>query len=210
MRRQPIFCSQFIWIFSFLLIVTGFVHANDKYPGKYRLMKEPEIHTKSKVVLLEFADFYCPHCHMFDNEVGAKLKKEFGSSLEIRMIGFPVMRGKLPTAFEMYEQARKMGKGPAMKAVLFRSIHKERIHIFDRALRATLIREIGLNVKDFEAEMATGKPYKSLKKGEKWGERIGVTHTPTIVLNGNIRVDNIGINNLRAIIKGILEHDNAR
>jgi len=198
------------WVLGFLLILTSIVQAGDKYPGEYRLMEEPEMHTKGKVVLLEFADFYCPHCHMFENEVGSKLKKEFGDSLEIRMIGFPVMRGKLPTAFEMYEQARKMGKGPAMKAVLFRSIHKERIHIFDRALRATLIREIGLNVKDFEAEMATGKPYKSLKKGEKWGERIGVTHTPTIVLNGNIRVDNIGINNLRAIIKGILEHDNAR
>ena len=77
MRRQPIFCSQIIWIFGFLLILAGLVHANDKYPGKYRLMKEPEIHTKGKVVLLEFADFYCPHCHMFENEVGAKLKKEF-------------------------------------------------------------------------------------------------------------------------------------
>jgi thiol:disulfide interchange protein DsbA len=147
---------------------------------------------------------------MFENEVGSKLKKEFGDSLEIRMIGFPVMRGKLPTAFEMYEQAQKMGKGTEMKAVLFRSIHKERIHIFDRKLRAILIQEIGLSVKDFEAGMATGEPYKLLKNGEKWGARIGVTHTPTIVLNGNIRVDNIDINNLRIIIKGILKQDKAR
>ena len=210
MRRQPIFCSQFIWIFGFLLILTGLVHANDKYPGKYRLMKEPEINTKGKVVLLEFADFYCPNCHMFENDVGAKLKKEFGDSLEIRVIGFPVMRGKLPTAFEMYEQARQMGKGTEMKTLLFRSIHKERIHIFDRNLRALLIREVGLNVKDFEAGMATGKPYKNLEKGKKWGERIGVTRTPTIVLNGNIRVDKIDTDNLQIIIKGILKEDNSR
>ena len=57
--------------------------------------------------------------------------------------------------------------------------------------------------------MATGRPYKALRKGEKWGERIGVTHTPTIVLNGNIRVDKIDIDNIRTIIKGILKQDKA-
>ena len=88
MSRRPTFFRQIIWIFGFLLILTGLVHANDKYPGKYRLMKEPEINTKGKVVLLEFADFYCPHCHMFENEVGAKLKKEFGDSLEIRTVSY--------------------------------------------------------------------------------------------------------------------------
>ena len=210
MNRRPAFCSQILYIMGFLFILTGIAHADGKYPGKYRLMEEPEIHTKGKVVLLEFADFYCPHCHMFENNVGAQLKKEFGDNLEIRMVGFPVMRGKLPTAFEMYEQAREMGKGSEMKAILFRSIHKEQIHIFDRNLRGLLIREVGLNVKEFEAGMATGKPYKNLEKGKKWGERIGVTRTPTIVLNGNIRVDNIGIDNLRTIIKGILKQNKAR
>ena len=210
MNRQPTFCNHIAQIVGFLLILTNVVHAGAKYPGEYRLMKEPEIHPKGRVVLLEFADFYCPHCHMFENEIGSKLKKEFGRSLEIRMIGFPVMRGKLSTAFEMHEQARKMGKGTEMKAVLFRSIHKEHIHIFDRNLRTILINEIGLDTKDFEAGLASGEPYKALKKGQQWGERIGVTHTPTIVLNGNIRVDNIGIDNLRTIIQGILKQDKAR
>jgi len=192
---------------GFLLMLVGAAHGTDKLPGQYRLMDEPEIHTKGKVVLLEFADFYCPHCHMFENQVGAKLKKEFGDQLEIRMIGFPVMRGKLPTAFEMYEQAKTMGKGSEMKAVLFRTIHQDQIHIFDRSLRSLLIREVGLNVKDFEAGLASGEPYKALERGRQWGERIGVTHTPTIVLNGNIRVDNIDIDNLRTLIKGILKQD---
>jgi len=207
MNLRDTFRNQILWSIGFLLILTATTYAGDKLPGEYRLMEEPEIHTNGKVVLLEFADFYCPHCHMFDSQVGSTLKKEFGDRLEIQMIGFPVMRGKLPTAFEMYEQAKAMGKGPEMKAVLFRSIHKDKIHIFDRSLRSLLIREVKLNVKDFEAGMATGDPYKALGHGKKWGERIGVTHTPTIVLNGNIRVDNISIENLRTLIKGILKQD---
>lgn len=209
MNLRDTFRNQILWSVGFLLILTSATYAGDKLPGEYRLIEEPEIHTNGKVVLLEFADFYCPHCHMFDNQVGSTLKKEFGDRLEIQMIGFPVMRGKLPTAFEMYEQAKAMGKGPEMKAVLFRSIHQDKIHIFDRSLRSLLIREVGLNVKDFEAGMATGEPYKALEHGKKWGERIGVTHTPTIILNGNIRVDNIGIENLRTLIKGILKQDKA-
>jgi len=207
MNLQNTFRNQILWSVGFLLILTSSVYAADKLPGEYRLMEEPEIHTEGKVVLLEFADFYCPHCHMFEDQVGSTLKKEFGDRLEIRMIGFPVMRGKLPTAFEMHEQAKVMGKGAKMKTVLFRTIHKDKIQIFDRSLRSLLIREVGLNVKDFEAGMSTGKPYKALEHGKKWGERIGVTHTPTIVLNGNIRVDNIGIENLRTLIKGILKQD---
>lgn len=207
MTRRYSFQIQALWSLALLFILTGTTVAADKLPGEYRMMDEAEIHTKGKVVLLEFADFYCPHCHMFDSEIGTQLKKEFGDRLEILMIGFPVMRGKLPTAFEMYEQAKVMGKGSEMKTALFRTIHKDKIHIFDRSLRSLLIREVGLNIKDFEAGMASGEPYKALAQGTKWGERIGVTHTPTIVLNGNIRVDNIGIENLRTLIKGILKQD---
>ena len=203
------FRNQIFLSLALLFILAGTTYAADKLPGEYRMMDEPEIHTKGKVVLLEFADFYCPHCHMFESEVGTQLKKKFGDKLEVRMIGFPVMRGKLPTAFEMYEQAKVMGKGSEMKTALFRTIHKDKIHIFDRSLRSLLIREVGLNVKDFEAGMASGKPYKAFVHGTKWGERIGVTHTPTIVLNGNIRVDNISIENLRTLIKGILTQDHA-
>jgi len=211
MKLRETFQRHVLWSVGFLLtlVFVGTAHAADKLPGEYRMMDEPAIHEKGKVVLLEFADFYCPHCHMFENQVASKLKKEFGDRLEIRMIGFPVMRGKLPTAFEMYEQAKAMGKGPEMKAVLFRTIHQDQIHIFDRSLRSLLIREVKLDVKEFEEGLASGKPYKALEKGKQWGERIGVTHTPTIVLNGNIRVDNISIENLRTIIKGILKQDKA-
>jgi thiol:disulfide interchange protein DsbA len=67
--------------------------------GEYELMEgEPSLHESGKVILLEFADFYCPHCHMFERVVVTKLQKEFGDKFEARMIGFPVMPGKLPTA----------------------------------------------------------------------------------------------------------------
>src|SRR5262245_43753443 len=84
--------------------------------GKFvELNKETSIHTRGKVKLTEFADFYCPHCHLFEQAAIPILEKEFGDRLEVTMVGFPVIPGKLPTAFDMYEQAKTMGKGPEMK-----------------------------------------------------------------------------------------------
>lgn len=193
-------------LFVYLLFVG--VHAAEKLPGDYRVLKsEPSLHVPGKVLLLEFADFYCPHCHLFEKAVTSRLKKEFGERLEVRLIGFPVIRGKLPTAFEMYEQARVMGKGSEMKTALFQTIHKDKIHVFDRNLRSLLLRELGLDRKAFEAGLASGEPYKSLEKGKAFGERIGVTHTPTVVLDGNLLVSNLDIDNFRTLINGILKSD---
>lgn len=196
-----------VTIFILAMIPQTLFSAEPTLKGEYEFISEPSKHEAGKVILFEFADFYCPHCHMFERVVVTKLKEEFGDQLEARLIGFPVIPGKLPTAFEMYEQARTMGKGPEMKAVLFRYIHDDNVQIFDKPIRALLIKEVGLDAKTFEEGLASGKPFRALEEGKAWGERIGVTHTPTVVLDGNIRVANLTVENLRDVIRSILENE---
>lgn len=186
--------------------------AQPKPAGKYELLKEPSTHQAGKVKLTEFADFYCPHCHAFEQALVPLIEKEFSGKVEVNMVGFPVMGGKLPTAFEMYEQARAMGKGVEMKKVLFRTIHKDRLHILDRMIRETLIAEVGLDPVPFEAGLASGKPAEALQAGRKWGERVKVQSTPTVVLDGNIKVEGENLNpeNLKTVIASILAADTKR
>ncbi|MEW6543457.1 MAG: thioredoxin domain-containing protein [Nitrospirota bacterium] len=178
--------------------------------GKFEEIKEPSAHVPGKVKLTEFADFYCPHCHRFEQEALPILKKEFGNRLEVTMVGFPVIPGKLPTAFEMYEQAKTMGKGDEMKRVLFRTIHRDKIHLLDRMVREALIKEVGLDVAAFEAGLATGKPLRALDAGKDWGVRINVQQTPTILLDGHIKVEQIDPDNLKTVIQSILASDAKR
>ena len=193
------------------LLISLFVLANMAFgalDGEYELMEgEPSLHESGKVILLEFADFYCPHCHTFERLVVTKLQKEFGDKFEARMIGFPVMPGKLPTAFEMYNQAVTMGKGQKMKEVLFQSIHDKDIQIFDKTMRTLILKEVELDRTEFEAGLASGKPFQTLGKGKEWGERIKVTHTPTVILDGNIRIKNLNFDNLKIVIQSILDQD---
>ncbi len=183
--------------------------ASPNLKGQFEVLKdEPSTHQPGKVKLVEFADFYCPHCHHFDGEGLAILEKEFGSKLETTMVGFPVIRGKLPTPFDMYEQAKIMGKGNEMKKVLFRTIHQDKVTgVLDRSLRELLIREVGLDPKAFEDGMASGKPAQLFEDGRKWGERIKLQQTPTLLLDGNIKVEKIDPENLKLVIQSILDAD---
>ena len=177
--------------------------------GTYEILKEERsTHQPGKVKLIEFADFYCPHCHHFDGEGLPILEKEFGKKLETMMVGFPVIKGKLPTPFDMYEQAKLMGKGNEMKKVLFRTIHQDKVTgVLDRSIREVLIKEVGLDPKAFEEGMASGKPAQLFEEGRKWGERIKLQQTPTILLDGNIKVEKIDPENLKLVIRSILDAD---
>lgn len=182
--------------------------------GKYELLKdEPSTHQRGKVKIIEFADFYCPHCHHFEETAIPMLRREFGDKIEITMVGFPVIHGKLPTAFDMYEQAKMMGKGEEMKAVLFRTIHKDKMTgVLDRSIRELLIREVGLDVAAFEAGLTSGKPAQAFEEGRRWGERIQVSSTPSILIDGNIKVDGVNMTpeNVVTIIRSILENDSKK
>ncbi len=179
--------------------------------GKFEILAdEKSTHQPGKVKVIEFADFYCPHCHHFEETGVPLLLKEFGNRVEVTMVGFPVIPGKLPTPFDMYEQAKIMGKGDQMKAVLFRTIHKEKLDgVLDRSIRSLLIKEVGLDVAAFEAGMESGKPARLFEEGRKWGERVKVSSTPSILLDGNIKVDGVNMTpeNVITIIRSILEAD---
>jgi thiol:disulfide interchange protein DsbA len=185
--------------------------ANPELKGGFELLKgEPSTHQRGKVKIIEFADFYCPHCHQFDETGLPLLVKEFGDKIEVTMVGYPVIRGKLPTAFDMYEQAKTMGKGNEMKTVLFRTIHKDKFSgVMDRSIRSLWIREVGLDVAAFEAGMESGKPAKAFEEGRRWGDRIKVSSTPSLLLDGNIKIDgaNMTPENTITVIRSILEAD---
>ena len=70
-----------------------------------------------------------------------------------------------------------------------------------------MIREVGLNPAAFEEGLASAKPAKAFEDGRKWGDRIKIQQTPTVLLDGNIKVEQIDPENLKVIIQSILDGD---
>ena len=83
------------------------------------------------------------------------------------------------------------------------------IGVLDRSIRSLLIKEVGLDVAAFEAGLQSGKPAKAFEDGRRWGERIKVSSTPSLLLDGNIKVENPNMTpeNVITIIRSILESD---
>ncbi len=177
--------------------------------GKFEKIDAPSTHTPGKVKVTEFADFFCPHCHMFERTAIPMLEQEFGDRVAVEMVGYPVIPGMLPTPFIMYEQAKLMGKGPEMKAALFLTIHRDRVILFDRTLRGLLAKQVGLDPVAFEAGLASGLPATAFSEGRRWGERIEIKSTPTILLDGNIKIEgeHLTPENLKKVIHSILDSE---
>lgn len=213
MKKASAHLSRRIVVMGMMLCVglwASSLFAGDvKFKGNYERLNEKSTHISGKVQIAEFADFYCPHCHMFEQTAIPFLGKEFGSNVEVTMVGYPVIRGMLPTAFLMYEVAKTMGKGPEMKRVLFRTIHKDHVAILDRTIRGVLIQEVGLDSITFEKGLASKETAAAFQAGKAWGERIRVSSTPTVLLDGNIKVEGKHLNpqNLKTVIQSILEAD---
>ncbi|MBI5855616.1 MAG: DsbA family protein [Nitrospirae bacterium] len=96
-----------------------------------------------------------------------------------------------------------------MKRALFRMIHKDHIHVFDQTIREMLVKEVGLDPAAFEAGLVGGKPSKMLEEGRAFGMKVDVQHTPTILLDGNLKMESIDPDNIKTIIASILEADKA-
>jgi len=72
------------------------------------------------------------------------------------------------------------------------------------------VKQIGLDPVAFEAGLASAKPARAFEEGKKWGLRVKVQQTPTVVLDGNIKVEELTIENLKTIIQSILDSDRKR
>jgi len=173
--------------------------------GKYvTLDSEKESHPPGKVEMTLFIDFFCPHCHHFEQEVLPALRKKYGESLAIRTVGLPVVRKESEGLITIYLAVRRLGKGEAFKDLLFKTIHDpsakgKEIRVPD------LIQTVGLEPAAVMKVLDSGLPVKEAEEGIALGKRVGVRGTPAIVINGRYRVDEASLPNLTAIIDSLVK-----
>ena len=173
----------------------------------YRILKEPSTHVMGKVQMEIFVDFYCPHCHRFETEVLPILRREFGDKLEVKEVGFPVIRNKPRLPFELYEAARGEGRGEDMARILFRVLQEEHLDILDPSVEKGVIKEAGMKPEVMQKWLAFGEPRRRMEKGISRADRIGVRSTPTILLDGYVLTEVPTAENLHSLIQKLLSGD---
>ncbi|GAA2583902.1 MULTISPECIES: DsbA family protein [Streptomyces] len=133
-------------------------------------------------VLDVWCELQCPDCRTALDDLRA-LRARYGDRLEVRLRHFPLEKHKHSfAAAQAAEEAAAQGRGwPYAEAVL------DRVAELDRDGEPFLVevaRELGLDAEEFDTALIDGRHILIVDADQAEGKAIGVTGTPTYVIDG--------------------------
>ncbi|WP_327689757.1 DsbA family protein [Streptomyces tubercidicus] len=133
-------------------------------------------------VLDVWCELQCPDCHTALEDVRA-LRERYGDRLDIRLRHFPLPKHPHAyTAAQAAEEAIEQGQGwPYIEAVLARS---EELGKRGDKLLLAVAGELGLDTEELDTALIDGRHLLIVDADQAEGKAIGVTGTPTYVIDG--------------------------
>ncbi|MFJ8611293.1 DsbA family protein [Streptomyces sp. NPDC093675] len=137
-------------------------------------------------VLDVWCELQCPDCRTSLEDLRA-LRERYGDRLELRLRHFPLEKHQHAfAAAQAAEEALAQGQGwPYVEAVLARVDELSRR---GEALLVEVAGELGLDAEEFETALIDGRHILIVDADQAEGKAIGVTGTPTYVIDG-LRLD---------------------
>jgi protein-disulfide isomerase len=133
-------------------------------------------------VLDLWCELQCPDCRTALDDVHA-LRARYGDRLELRLRHFPLAKHRHAfAAAQAAEEATAQGRGwPYVEAVLARA---EELDRGGEALLVEVARELGLDAEEFDTALIDGRHILIVDADQAEGKALGVTGTPTYVIDG--------------------------
>ncbi|HEX5420514.1 MAG TPA: thioredoxin domain-containing protein [Gammaproteobacteria bacterium] len=132
------------------------------------------------VALVEFGDFQCPYCAGLESTL-AEVRKHYGDKVKLVFRQYP-LESIHPQAFKAAEAsmcAREQGKFWKLHDVMYGD--QKKLSVPD--LKASA-KQLGINAKQFNQCLDTGKYEKAIRADMLAGEKAGVSGTPALFVNG--------------------------
>lgn len=129
-----------------------------------------------------WCELQCPDCRTALDDVRA-LRARYGDRVDLRLRHFPLEKHKHAfAAAQAAEEAFEQGQGwPYVEAVL------GKVEELDRKGEPFLVetaRELGLDAEEFDTALVDGRHILIVDADQAEGKAIGVTGTPTYVIDG--------------------------
>lgn len=159
--------------------------------GKYLQIDKPTTYEAGKVKMTEFLKFNCGHCYSLNQQLPA-IKKKYGENLTITYK--PMLWLSVPAdltfrkSIEAYILAERMGKGEEMKDALFNAEFVDKKDLSSEIVLGDIARSVGLG-DEFATALKNGDAKTEADADIRLAETFQVDETPTIILNGNLKLN---------------------
>jgi protein-disulfide isomerase len=166
-------------------------------------MSDTSSSTPAPLVLDVWCELQCPDCRTALDDVRA-LRARYGDRVEVRLRHFPLEKHKHAfAAAQAAEEALEQGKGwEYVEAVLGRV---EELDRRGEALLVDVARELGLDAEEFDTALVDGRHILIVDADQAEGKAIGVTGTPTYVIDGERLDGGKSQDGLRARIEAVAD-----
>jgi protein-disulfide isomerase len=150
---------------------------------------------RAPVTLVVFSDFQCPYCSRVEPTL-RQVEQAYGDKVRIawKHKPLPFHPNAMPAA-EAAEAAREQGKFWQMHDKMFAAQQDLSPAAYERWAQ-----ELGLDLSRFKASIASGRNKPRIESDDGLATRLGITGTPTLVVNGEKVVGAVPFESLKAVI----------
>lgn len=137
---------------------------------------------KAKLTLVEFADYQCPHCRVAKESVD-KILKKYAGKVRLVYLDYPINPSGISLKIaEAAVCAEQQGKYWEYHDLAFEK--QKELGSMGQEAPQKLAGLAKLDEKKFAECLKTDLPAQRVKKSRAEGDRVGITGTPTLFLNG--------------------------
>jgi protein-disulfide isomerase len=134
---------------------------------------------KAKVKIVEFADYQCPHCRQAA-DVMKKLLPRYKDKIQFVYMDFPIN----PSGISKAVAEGAVCASEQNKYWEFHDLAFSKQSSLNKDSPAALAKELKLDEKAFDTCMKSGKAAAVVQKSKQEAERLGVSGTPALYVNG--------------------------
>jgi thiol:disulfide interchange protein DsbA len=151
---------------------------------EYRTLPAPQAtEAKGKIEVLEFFWYGCPHCHDFDPELQAWVKRQ-GKDVSFKRIPIAFREDFLPHS-QMFYAFEELGKGDAYTDKVMNAIHGQRKQLLKESEIADWVAtQQGVDAKAFMTAFKSFGVITKAKAANQKGSAFRIDGVPTVAIQG--------------------------
>jgi len=152
----------------------------------------------SKIEVLEFFSYGCPHCADFNPLLTAWTAK-LPADVVVRKVPITFGRAAWANIAKLYYTLEITGDLHRLEADVFKAIHVERVNLFEEKALTEWVVKKGVDPKKFAETFSSFGVMSKVKRGDQMAQAYKITGVPALAVEGKYLVGDMGFNEKLAV-----------